>query len=303
MNTNLLPFLQTIQETGSISQTARQLYVTQPYVSRLIKEAETEYHVALLNRDQHPLTLTNAGRTLLDYLRQQQQLQENMRHELADFADEKVDALTICTNSSFGHDWYAQILQHFIQKQPNVILKTIELPYQEAEKQFRAGLVDIVMDKPIIDRNVTYQHILDFPILLLIPASSPLYLPDMTWRDFQTLDWKDLNNQPFISVNSGSSFQQMINAKLLSLNLTTRRFLEVTNLQTATLLALKQIGLTFAPELVMQTLPMAVDTPVNIIPLPKDVLIFDFGINVPDRLVGSPLVTDLIASIKTTIGI
>ncbi len=68
MNSNLLFFLQSIQETGSISETARQLYVTQPYVSRIIKEAEKKYDVTLLVREHHPITLTIAGRKLLEYL-------------------------------------------------------------------------------------------------------------------------------------------------------------------------------------------------------------------------------------------
>ena len=55
MNNILLLFLQAIQETGSISQAARQLYVTQPYVSRIIKEAEKQYDVPLLDRRHHPI--------------------------------------------------------------------------------------------------------------------------------------------------------------------------------------------------------------------------------------------------------
>ena len=93
---------------------------------------------------------------------------------MANFADHQVDYLTICTNSSFGHDWYAEILQRYLTKQPHVVLKTIELPYQEAEKQLRAGLIDMVMDKPISGRQFKYYHITDFTILWSF-ATSPLY--------------------------------------------------------------------------------------------------------------------------------
>lgn len=301
MNTNLLFFLQTIQETGSISETARRLYVTQPYVSRVIKEAEKEYDVGLLDRRHHPITLTIAGRQLLEYLRSAQQLQKNMYREMASLANHQTDYLTICTNSSFGHDWYAKILQHYLTKQPNTILKTVELPYQEAEKQLRSGLVDLVIDKPINDNRFTYFHITDFTVLLIIPATSPIYEPGSVWREYQSLDLKQLNGQPFINVNEGSSFQQMVNTKLLTLNISVKQAVQVTNLQTATFLAYQQFGMSFTPDLVLRTSHFTPADNVNIIRIPREVMFFDFGLNVPQRLVDSPLTQSLVASIKETI--
>ncbi len=301
MNSNLLFFLQAIQETGSISETARQLYVTQPYVSRIIKEAEKKYDVTLLVREHHPITLTIAGRKLLEYLRSSQQLQKNMQREMAALTKHQTDYLTICTNASFGHDWYAEILQHYLAKQPNTVLKTVELPYQEAEKQLRSGMVDVVIDKPINDEQFKYLHIVDFSVLLIIPANSPIYRPNCTWRDYRTLDLKQLNNQSFINVNDGSSFQQMVDTKLLTLNIAIKPTLQVTNLQTATILAFNQLGITFAPDLVLRTSQLIPENNVNIIRMPREVMFFDFGVNVPQRMVDSPLIKSLVSAIKETI--
>lgn len=301
MNNNLLLFLQAIQETGSISQAARQLYVTQPYVSRIIKEAEKQYDVPLLDRRHHPITLTIAGRKLLEYLRSSQQLQKDLNREMASLSQHRTDYLTICTNASFAHDWYAQILQHYLVQQPHTILKTVELPCQEAEKQLKSGMVDLVIDRPIRDEQFSYSHIIDFAVLLIIPATSPLYQPNVVCRDYQSLNLKQLNDQPLISVNEGSSFQQMVNTKLLTQNISMKRTLEVTNLQTATYLALQQFGITFTPDLVLRTSQLPLNDNVNIIRIPRDVMIFDFGINVPQRLVNSPLTASLVAAIKATI--
>ena len=76
---------------------------------------------------------------------------------------------------------------------------------------------------------------------------------------------------------------------------------EVTNLQTATYLALQQFGITFTPDLVLRTSQLPLNDNVNIIRIPRDVMIFDFGINVPQRLVNSPLTASLVAAIKATI--
>ena len=100
---------------------------------------------------------------------------------------------------------------------------------------------------------------------------------DVIWQGLRALGLKLLNDQPFISVNEGSSFQQMINAKLLSLNLSVNRTLQVTNLQTVALLALKR-GAHFHPWSHPANPSREQDHHVNIIRIPRDVMFFDFGV-------------------------
>lgn len=57
----LLNYLRAITASGSISAAARQLYISQPYLSRYIHEKEAELGITLLNRKTHPISLTDGG--------------------------------------------------------------------------------------------------------------------------------------------------------------------------------------------------------------------------------------------------
>ena len=93
----------------------------------------------------------------------------------------------------------------------------------------------------------------------------------------------------------------MVDTKLLTLNIAIKPTLQVTNLQTATILAFNQLGITFAPDLVLRTSQLIPENNVNIIRMPREVMFFDFGVNVPQRMVDSPLIKSLVSAIKETI--
>lgn len=62
MEIRLLKYFYTIAEEGTISQAAEVLHITQPTLSRQLKELEDELGTALFTRDNRKMVLTEAGR-------------------------------------------------------------------------------------------------------------------------------------------------------------------------------------------------------------------------------------------------
>ena len=52
-----------------ISKAARRLFVTQPYLSRILKEVESEYGITVFTREKTGITPTDSGRLFLDMAR------------------------------------------------------------------------------------------------------------------------------------------------------------------------------------------------------------------------------------------
>ena len=50
INTNSVQYLEAVGRFGSISRAAKHLYISQPYLSKFIKDIETELGVTLINR-------------------------------------------------------------------------------------------------------------------------------------------------------------------------------------------------------------------------------------------------------------
>lgn len=63
-------YLAAIKQYGNISHAAKALYISQPYLSKFIKELEQDIGVILVNRNTSPLTLTYAGERYLHYMKQ-----------------------------------------------------------------------------------------------------------------------------------------------------------------------------------------------------------------------------------------
>ncbi|OLF65566.1 LysR family transcriptional regulator [Staphylococcus sp. MB377] len=79
---NKIQYLEAIQRSGSISHAAKHLYISQPYLSRYIKDVENDLGVTLINRDSNPLELTYSAERFLDYLHEIEDIDTQMRDEL-----------------------------------------------------------------------------------------------------------------------------------------------------------------------------------------------------------------------------
>lgn len=70
MTLQQLRYVITVVEYGSISEGAKQLYISQPSLSNAIKELEKELGIEIFNRSARGITLSYEGRDFLGYARQ-----------------------------------------------------------------------------------------------------------------------------------------------------------------------------------------------------------------------------------------
>lgn len=66
MNLQYLKYIVEIEHCRSISKAAKNLYVSQPYLSKILRETETNYHISIFERSKHGIEPTEAGRVFLD---------------------------------------------------------------------------------------------------------------------------------------------------------------------------------------------------------------------------------------------
>lgn len=70
MTLTQLRYIAKVAECGSITEAARQLYVTQPSLSASIRDLENELGISIFNRSAKGITLTPDGQEFLSYARQ-----------------------------------------------------------------------------------------------------------------------------------------------------------------------------------------------------------------------------------------
>ena len=70
MTVQQLKYIVTVAETGSITEAAKQLFISQPSLSNAVKEIEKEIGIAIFLRSHAGINLTKEGMEFLGYARQ-----------------------------------------------------------------------------------------------------------------------------------------------------------------------------------------------------------------------------------------
>ena len=85
----------TVATEKSFSRAAEKLLRTQPAVSLALQRLELEVGEKLIDRSGKELILTDAGRTVLEYARRFQSLQQELDNSLAELRDNSAGRLVI----------------------------------------------------------------------------------------------------------------------------------------------------------------------------------------------------------------
>lgn len=111
-----------VAETGSFSQAADRLHLTQPAVSKRIAGLEDRLGQLLFDRVMRRISLTDAGRTLLPYARQTLQSLEDGRRALSRLNEHVAGRLSIGTSHHVGLHRLPPVLRAFTLNYPDVDL-------------------------------------------------------------------------------------------------------------------------------------------------------------------------------------
>ncbi|WP_268913401.1 LysR family transcriptional regulator [Lentilactobacillus sp. SPB1-3] len=294
MNNKLLSFLQEIKAQGNMSKAAQALFVTQPYISRVIKNSEDHFGVKLINRSSHPLQLTYAGERLLDFLQEESQLQANLDREMTHLSQFKYGHLTIASNEAVSNDVYKPILLRFYEKYPEIHAQVISTSSSEAEQRLTAGSLDFFVGDPIKNHKIQYLPVANIPLTLIIPSNSAIYQPDKTFVDFSDLNLSKIADESFISIPRNNAYHRLIASFLSRQGASVEYSIEVPDISLAASLALNNLGLSIIPEPYVKSIKTASLDNLNIARIPNETLTAEFGISyVKSNLTAEP-VDDLV---------
>ncbi len=119
MNLNALKYLIAIEENGSLSETAGKLFVSQPYLSKILRSVEEEYDLMIFKRTGSGLVPTVQGRHFLDSARAI--IRETERFD--DVYRERSKSISFCI-SSFPSSYSLGAFVRFMKEQDrNLVMR------------------------------------------------------------------------------------------------------------------------------------------------------------------------------------
>lgn len=248
----------TIAETKSISKAAKELYMSQPALTKCINKLEEELGIKLFNRSVIPITLTYAGERFTEEARRILEIQNRLDKEMEDISNMKKGRLAIGVSSSRGEYWLPFILPVFRKKYPGIELKVIEGNYAYLEEQLEKELIDIAFTaSPVMSDTVDFTVLTEERILLVASEKHPLMKGvDLSRNSLDNLIYIEparLNNEKFVTLQPGQGITRLFHNLFELHNIKPNIVLETQNIDTVFKLACANFGLAFVPETCVST--------------------------------------------------
>lgn len=193
-----LKLLLAIEDSGSMTEAARQCGVSQPAASKAIARMEQLSGLALIRRDRRPVCLTAEGRILADYARHQAAMARTMGQKLTECRSQGSGIVRI---ASFGASASTHILPQLIGKarraRPLMQVEISEGTDQQSLQAVRDGMADfaIAIDNDLPDLDMI--HLAKDQLVALVNMQDPL-------ARTKCIDAKTLASRNFILTKGGS---------------------------------------------------------------------------------------------------
>ena len=127
----------------SFSKAAENLYVTQPILSRCIKNMENELGVSLINRSTKSFALTDAGEILFHYGSRLIEEHQDIYRHVQDIKDSQIGELRISSPGVLMDLYFPRLVTRYREKYPRVKISINERGSRSTEKDILDGNADI----------------------------------------------------------------------------------------------------------------------------------------------------------------
>ena len=145
MNLKQALYIQTIAREGNITAAAKKLYVSQPSLSQMVRQVESEYGVTLFDRTVSPLRLTYAGEKYLQAAKTMLAANERLENELREIRQENSGLLRLGISVQRAIQIMPVALPWFTMQYPKVSIDLREEGSARLEQLLEDGEIDLAL--------------------------------------------------------------------------------------------------------------------------------------------------------------
>lgn len=191
MDIKALRYFVTLIQKNSFTKASETLFVTQPTISKMIKNLEQSLGQPLIHREGRRFWLTPAGDVVYNRALQILESMGQIQSELEDLEQLQRGQLRLGIPPMVGH-LYANLIRNYKQQYPNVELTIVEYGGKRIEQALLNGDIDVALTMLDNSNEETLAQLpLDnYPIHAIVPNIEK-------WQTSELLDWKSLEQEPF----------------------------------------------------------------------------------------------------------
>lgn len=202
-----LLYFKTVAEELHFTKAATRLFISQPPLSRQIKELEQELEVQLFTRNNKQVALTNAGKYFKIEVDAIFSKLEESKSIVRQIHASTNGELKIGYISSVYQSDLAEILKAMRKKFPYIKTGLFEMPTVTQIEALEQGKLDVgILRAPVLSEKLIVKTLFFDPFVVVVPLSEQVFNTNKELADF-------LKKSPFIFFNK--EFAPHYNNKLI----------------------------------------------------------------------------------------
>lgn len=231
MNTRQALYIRTIAQEGSITAAAKLLFISQPALSKTLRQIEEELGVPLFHRDTLPLRPTYAGEKYLECAGIVLAASERLENQLRDIRQENSGRLRLGISVQRATQILPEAIPWFTMQFPNVTIDLTEagsakLEYLVDQRQVDLALAALESTSPLLDYTLIERETIG------VLAGNGSRLAER-FPDGAPLSLSDMQGDSFVSMREGHSIRVVQDALFHRYGLRPRLLLETDSLEVA----------------------------------------------------------------------
>lgn len=175
MDIRHLQYVVEVARSKSFTKAAETLHISQPTVSKTIRNLENELGIEIFVRDNKQVELTDSGHVIYTHARHILHSFDNLTSELSDLTRLKRGRIRIGLPPMVGAKFFPGVMSSFRERYPGIMLEMVE----DGSKKIEAGVEDGTLDAGAVLMPAGGETLESFPFVneklkLVVHPSHPL---------------------------------------------------------------------------------------------------------------------------------
>lgn len=202
-----------VAESLNFSKAAKELFISQPAVTKHIKELESKLNIALFKRIGNKVFLTRAGKMTYAYLVKINQQYEQLEFELGRMNDTFKGTLRIGASSTISQYLIPKVIAAFHKRYPKIELFLFNGNSFEMEQLLFENKIEIALvENDSSQLNIRYTDFLDDEIISVTGSQS-------AYSKLKSISLSDFQHIPIVLREKGSGTLEVIQKQLTKNNI------------------------------------------------------------------------------------
>lgn len=255
-----------VEKTGSFTEAARQLFISQPALSQVIRQIESELNTPLFDRKTSPLQLTPAGREYLRAARQITSIENELTAYIGEMKNEVYGTVRLGISVQRGMRLLPTVLPPIMQKYPHLRIELEEYGSDTLEKMVINGTCDFALITTSAESpHLRYRLVENEKILLIASLGTALAarIPDG-----ETISILEAAGENFISLAQGHSVRMVQDQLFFSGGIRPHILIESHNIDVCRRLTIALNAVMLCPDVYISKIPdLDISTRIHAYPL------------------------------------